>query len=149
VKYNVYLLKDAIKLQFVSTDRSRVELAARLLRLVGVGAEMKKVGKRGEWHVWATTDGLAVGHKELRDALTEIVRAAVKNGLVDEKKAERWLEKLEEGLVLKEGWPKYLVRLSSSGALEVKYQSTSPNSIVQVTQRFREMGLEEGVHFTV
>jgi len=29
VKYNVYLLKDAIKLQFTSTDRSRVELAAR------------------------------------------------------------------------------------------------------------------------
>ncbi len=33
VKYNVYLRGDAIGLQFQSTDRSRVELAARLLRL--------------------------------------------------------------------------------------------------------------------
>ena len=149
MKYNVYLLKDAIKLQFVSTDRSRVEIAARLLRLVGVGAEMKKVGKRGEWHVWATTDGLAVGHKELRDALAEIVRAAVKNGWVDEKKAEHWLEKLERGRVLMEGWPKYHVGLAGSGALEVKYQSTNPDGIEREAQRLRDMGLVEGVHFSV
>jgi hypothetical protein len=149
VKYNVYLLKDAIKLQFVSTDRSRVEIAARLLRLVGVGAEMKKVGKRGEWHVWATTDGLAVGHKELRDALAEIVRAAVKNGWVDEKKAEHWLEKLERGRVLMGGWPKYHVGLAGSGALEVKYQSTNPDGIEREAQRLRDMGLVEGVHFSV
>jgi surface antigen len=149
VKYNVYLLKDAIKLQFVSTDRSRVELAARLLGLVGVGAEMKKVGKRGEWHVWATTEGLAVGHKELRDALAEIVRAAVKNGLVDAGKAERWLEKLERGRVLMEGWPKYHVGLVRSGALEVKYQSTNPDGIEREAQRLRDMGLVEGVHFSV
>jgi hypothetical protein len=149
MKYNVYLLKDAIKLQFVSTDRSRVELAARLLKLVGVGAEMKKVGKRGEWHVWATTDGLAVGHKELRDALAEIVRAAVKNGLVDAGKAERWLEKLKMGHVLMEGWPKYHVGLVRSGALEVKYQSTNPDGIEREAQRLRDMGLVEGVHFSV
>jgi hypothetical protein len=110
---------------------------------------MKKVGKRGEWHVWATTDGLAVGHKELRDALAEIVRAAVKNGLVDAGKAERWLEKLERGRVLMEGWPKYNVRLVRSGALEVKYQSTNPDSIAREAQRLREMGLEEGRHFSV
>jgi hypothetical protein len=44
VKYDIYLLKNAIKLQFASTDRSRVELAVRLLRLAGVGTEVKKVG---------------------------------------------------------------------------------------------------------
>ncbi len=38
VKYNMYLRND-ILLQFQSTDRSRVELAARLLKLAGVGAE--------------------------------------------------------------------------------------------------------------
>jgi len=80
VNYNVYLLKDAIVLQFVSTDRGRAELAARLLKLAGVSAEMKKVSERGEWHVWATTDGLAAGHKELRDALAKIVRRAVESG---------------------------------------------------------------------
>ncbi len=148
VKYNVYLRND-ILLQFQSTDRSRVELAARLLKLAGVGAEVKRKSDEDVWYVYASTDKLAAGREELRKALAEIVKEAVERGWVDEKKAERWLEKLEEGLVLKEGWPKYLVRLSSSGALEVKYQSTSPNSIVQETQRFREMGLEEGVHFTV
>jgi hypothetical protein len=35
---------DAVVLQFVSSDRSRAELAARLLRLAGVGAEVKKAG---------------------------------------------------------------------------------------------------------
>ncbi len=45
VKYNVYL-NDKIELEFQSTDRSRVELAALLLKLAGVGAEMKKVGRQ-------------------------------------------------------------------------------------------------------
>jgi hypothetical protein len=45
VKYNVYL-NDKIELEFQSTDRSRVELAVFLLKLAGVGAEMKKVGRQ-------------------------------------------------------------------------------------------------------
>jgi DUF971 family protein len=51
VKYNVYLRENAIELQFQSADRSRVELAARLLRLAGVSAEVKKVGDRDVWYV--------------------------------------------------------------------------------------------------
>jgi hypothetical protein len=149
VKYNVYLRGDAIELQFQSTDRSRVELAARLLRLVGVTAEMKKEGGRDVWYVEATTDKLAAGREELRNALAEFVRTAVKNGAVDEKKAEHWLEKLEKGRVLMEGWPKYKVGLTHSGALVVTYRSTNPDSIKQEAQRLREIGLEEGVHFTV
>jgi hypothetical protein len=47
------------------------------------------------------------------------------------------------------GWPKYYVGLSGGGALEVKYQSTSPNSIQREAQRFEKMGLKRGVHFTV
>jgi hypothetical protein len=42
VKYNVYLRKDDIQLQFQSTDRSRVELAARLLKRAGISAEVKR-----------------------------------------------------------------------------------------------------------
>jgi hypothetical protein len=102
VKYNVYL-HDAVVLQFVSTDRSRVELAARLLRLAGVSAEVKKEGGRDVWYVIATTDKLAAGRKELRDALAEIVRKAAENGWVEAGKAEGWLGKLERGRVLKEG----------------------------------------------
>jgi hypothetical protein len=68
---------------------------------------------------------------------------------VDAGKAEGWLEKLERGRVLKEDWPKYLVRLSSSGSLEVRFASISPDSIEWAAQRLREMGLEEGKHYTV
>jgi hypothetical protein len=148
VKYNVYLRRDAIVLEFVSTDRGRAELAARLLRRAGVGAEVKKVGGRGVWQVWTTTDKLAAGRKELRDALAEIVEEALAKGWVDAGKAERWLEKLESGRVLREDWPKYHVGLNE-GALEVKYQSTNLGNIEREVKRLKAMGLEEGKHFTV
>jgi hypothetical protein len=143
VKYNVYLQND-IRLQFQSTDRSRVELAARLSKLAGVGAEVKRKGGRDVWYIEATTDKLAAGREELRKALANIVREAVKN----EKKAERWLEKLEVGLTLEEGWPRYHVGLKNS-ALEVRFSSTDPVSIEDEARRFRDMGLEEGKHFSV
>jgi hypothetical protein len=151
VKYNVYLLKDAIQFQFASTDRGRAELAARLLRLVGVGAEVRKleVGSRDVWYVQAYTDMLAAGHEGLRRALAKIVRKAVENGWVDAKKAEGWLEKLEKGRVLKEGWPKYYVGLTGSDALVVRFGSPNPDSIEQVAQRLEKMGLKRGVHFSV
>jgi hypothetical protein len=145
VKYNVYL-SDKIKLHFKSTDRSRAELAARLLKLAGVNAEVKKVGDKEEWLVYAYTDMLAAGHEKLRKALAEIVETARKS--VGEEKAKSWLEKLEKGRVLMEGWPKYLVRLHK-GALEVRFASTNPNSIEREAQRLRERGLVEGEHFTV
>ena len=148
VKYNVYL-SDKIELCFGSKDRSRAELAARLLRLVGVSAEVKRKVDEEIWRVVATTDSLADGRKELRDAIAEIIMKAAKNDWVDEKKAERWLEKLEKGRVLKEGWPKYNVRLDHHGALLVRFGSPNPNSIEREAQRFRKMGLEEGKHFTV
>ncbi len=148
VKYNVYLRIDGILLKFRSTDRSHVELAARLLRLAGVGAEVRKEGGRGVWQVWATTDKLAAGREELRKVLAEFVRAAVEKGWVDAGKAEGWLEKLEKGRVLREGWPKYLVKLKD-GALEVRFSSPNTDSIEQETRRLREMGLEKGKHFTV
>jgi hypothetical protein len=103
VKYNVYLRENAILLQFASTDRNRVELAARLLRLAGVRAEVKKEGNRDAWYVYASTDMLAAGHEELRKALAKLVKTARSNGWVDAGKAEQWLEKLEGGVTLREG----------------------------------------------
>ncbi len=149
VKYNVYLREDAVVLDFQSTDRSRVELAARLLRLAGVNVEVKKVDGKDVWYIKASTDRLAAGREELRKALAEIVRTAVKNGGVDEKKAEHWLEKLEGGVTLMEGWPKYYVGLSGSGALEVSFDSTDSSNIEREKQRLENMGLEERRHFTV
>jgi hypothetical protein len=148
VKYNVYLRSDEVVLQFQSSDRGRAELAARLLRLAGVSAEVKKVGGRDEWQVWATTGRLAAGREELRKALAEIVKKAVEKGWVDAGKAEGWLKKLEEGRVLKEGWPEYYVGLKD-GALVVKFGSTDRNSIEREKQRLEKMGLKRGVHFSV
>jgi hypothetical protein len=150
VKYNVYLHNRAIELQFYSSDQSRVELAARLLKLVGVDAEVKKKrkGKRDVWYVYAYTDKLAAGREELRKALAEIVREAVKSNWVDAGRSERWLKKLERGRVLMEGWPKYEVRLKE-GALVIRFTSTNPDSIQREAQRLRNMGLKEDIHFTV
>jgi hypothetical protein len=148
VKYNIYLSGDVIELRFESTDRGRVEVAVRMLRLVGVRAEVKKAGGGNVWYIVATTDRLAAGDEKLRKALAEIVRAAVEKGWVDEKRAEGWLKKLEEGRVLKEGWPEYYVGLNK-GALVIRFSSTNPDSIAREVQRLRDMGLEEGKHFTV
>jgi hypothetical protein len=149
VKYSIYLWKE-ITLEFQSTDRDSVELAARLLRLAGISTEVKKkMSNREVWRIWATTDMLAAGRMELRDALVKIVETARSNGWVDEKKAERWLEKLKRGLTLMEGWQKYEMGHARSGAFIVRYRSINPDSIERERQRFRAMGLEEGVHFTV
>jgi len=147
VKYTVYLRK-YILLEFQSTDRGRVELAARLLRLAGVSAEVKrKEDGRDEWRVEATTDMLAAGREELRKALAEIVKTARDNGWVDEKKARRWLEKLEKGVATWEG-KKFSIRLVE-GALEVRFNPTSRESVEKMAREFKAMGLKEGVHFTV
>jgi hypothetical protein len=150
VKYNVYLRENAIELQFNSTNRGRVELAARLLRLAGVSVEVRKaeMGGRDRWYIEVSTDMLAAGREELRKVLAEIVRKAAENGWVEAGKAERWLEKLEGGVTLMEGWPRYEVGLVKE-ALVVRYRSTNPDSIKQEAQRLREMGLVEGKHFTV
>ena len=148
IKYNVYLRKD-ILLQFRSTDRSRVELAALLLRLAGVSAEVRKeVGGRDVWCVVATTDVLAARREELRKALAEVVRAAVKKKWIDANKAERWLKKLEEGLTLMEDWPKYEVGPPKAKGV-VRFTSTNSGNIEREAQRLKWMGLKEDVHFTV
>jgi len=118
------------------------------LRHAGVDAEVKKEGDRDVWYVRVTTHKLAAGREELREALAELVREAAARGWIDAGKAERWLKKLEEGRVLMEGWPRYYVGLRE-GALDVRYHSTSRKNIEHETQRFRDMGLVEGKHFTV
>jgi hypothetical protein len=147
-KYNIYLSGDVIVLQFASTDRGRAELAARLLRLAGVSAEVKKEGGRDAWRVKATTDMLAAGDEKLRKALAEIVREAAARGWIGAGKAERLLKKLESGRVLREGWRKYEVGLAD-GTLVVKFSSTNPDNIEREAQRLKEMGLMEGRHFSV
>ncbi len=146
VTYGVYLQND-VRLIFQSADRSRVELAASLLRRVGVDAEVKRMSR--VWCVQAYTDILAAGREELRKALAEIVREAAARGWVGGKRAERWLKKLERGSASRRGWPKYLVRLMRNGALEVRFASTNPGNVEREAEKLRAMGLAEGKHFTV
>ena len=150
IKYNVYLSVNAIELHFRSADRSRAELAALLLRHAGVSAEVRKteVGGRDRWYIEVSTDMLATGRVELRNALAEIVREVAARGWIDAGKAERWFEKLERGITLKEGWPRYNMQLTE-GALVVRYETTNSDNIEREAQRFRDMGLEEGRHFAV
>ena len=146
VTYNVYLQSD-VRLIFQSADRNRVELAAGLLRRAGVSTEVKKMS--GVWCVQAYTDMLAAGRGEIRKALAEIVREAAARGWVGEKRAEKWLRKLERGSASRRGWPKYLVRLMRNGALEVRFASTNPGNVEREAEKLRAMGLVEGKHFTV
>ena len=150
VKYNIYLQENAIKLQFRSSDRGRVELAARLLRHAGVVAEVQKeeVGGRDKWYVYAYTDKLVAGREKLRKALANVVREAIARGWIDAGKAEGWLAKLERGRVLMEGWPKYNIQLTK-GALKVRFGSPNSYSIRQVARQLNKISLVEGVHFTV
>ena len=144
VNYMVYLSEKSIVLLFGSPNPSRAELAARLLKRVGVDAEV--TGGGGVWWVKASTDMLAAGREELRKALAEVVKTALASGWVDAGRAELWLKKLGGGGVLKR--PKYYIRLIE-GALVVTYSSINPSNIEREAQRLRDMGLEEGVHFTV
>jgi len=113
---------------------------------VGVDAEVRMAGS-GAWYVVATTDILAAGREELRDAIAKVVKAAAAMGWVNREKAERWLRKLERGHTIREGRPKYSVGLIGY-TLAVRYQSTNPHSIEREARRLREMGLMEGVYFS-
>jgi hypothetical protein len=118
------------------------------LKLAGVNAEVKKREDSDVWYVYVYTDSLAARRKEFRDAIVKIVEVARDNDWIDAEKAERWLEKLEKGLTLIEGWPKYEVGLAK-GALTVRFGSTRRDRIERERQRLKDMGLVEGEHFTV
>jgi len=145
VRYTVYL-RNKVVLQFISTDRGRAELAARLLRLAGVNAEVRMAGS-GAWYVAAYTDELAAGRRELREAVAGIVREALARGWIGADKAGRWLRRLEKGCTVREGWPKYGVGLVD-GALVVRYRSADAGNIEREVGRLKAIGLKEGVHFS-
>jgi len=96
--------------------------------LRGVRAEARGADGGGVWYVVATTERLAAGRKELRRALAEVVAVAAEGGWVDAGRVRRWLEKLERGRTLREGWPKYHVGLARGGALVIRFSSPTPTA---------------------
>ena len=65
--------------------------------MTGVSAEVKRKGNGDGWYVRASTVVLAAAREKLTKALAVIIKTALARGLVDARKAERWVEKLERG----------------------------------------------------
>lgn len=139
-------MRATMSLVLYSRSRERAEAAAKALRALGVAAEAKR-GAGGFWRVAASLGRLAAGAPELREAVAEAVKEAHAAGLVPEERAGRWLERLRSGRVARR--PGYGLTLAKSGAVMVRYMTTSPANLEREAQRLRDMGLVEGLHFTV
>jgi hypothetical protein len=124
--------------------RRSAEAAAKALRALGVPAEARR-GAGGVWHVVATTNRLAEAAPELREAVARAVKMAVEAGYVPERRARRWLEKLEGGRAA----GRYSVTPTKKGALMIRYMTTNAEGLEREAQRLREMGLVEGFHFVL
>ena len=138
-------MRRSLVLAKCSRSQKSAEAAAEALRALGVAAEARRVAG-GFWRAAASVGRLAAGAPELREALAGAVREAVKAGLVPEARARRWIEALERGRV---PLRKYIIALTRSGALMVRYLSSNPDKVEREAQRLREIGLVEGPHFTV
>ena len=149
VKFSLYLHKSTIALRFNTTARKRAELAAGLLRALGVNAEAREKGK-SEWSVSASTDQLAAGHEKLRKTIMAVINAALRrkelSAALNKELAEEWLRKLERGVPTWRG-RKIIVALTKRNGLQVQYRSSV--DLDYVIRVFEEMGLRVGEHFTV
>jgi hypothetical protein len=138
-------MRSTLMLVKYSRDQREAEAAAEALRALGVAAEARR-GAGGVWRVAASVGRLAAGARELREAAAKAVRGAVGAGLVPGRRAGRWLEALEGGRAPPRG---YSPALSNTGALAVRFISTNAASVEREARRLREVGLVEGLHFTV
>jgi hypothetical protein len=144
VRFRLYMRNTLVLVKHVRSQRS-AEAAAEALRALGVAVEARR-GASGIWRVAASVERLASGARGLREAVAKAVRVAVKAGLVPKRRAERWLEALERGRAPPRG---YSPALSRSGALIVRFITTNAANLEREVRRLREMGLVEGLHFSV
>jgi len=134
VKFRLCTRQRGAALMFNTTNRNRAELALRLLKELGVDAKVyhnKKV-----WRIFASLSGLAGADRTLKEVIIASIEAAVERGWIDAKKAQRWIAKIE------------CVHTYSVGEKLTIY-SKHPEVLEREAQRLREMGLVEGLHFTV
>jgi PaRep2b protein. len=153
-KYNVYLRGDAVELRFNSADAERAYQMAHVLKLLGVKAEPKAAGGRSggrhKWLISASTDVLASKAvlPLFREVLARAVEEAARRGWIKGDTAERWAEKLREGVTIAEDKPKFVIRINNTGALDIVYMTTSAENLDRYAERLKSLGLEAGIHFT-
>jgi len=151
-KYNVHLKGDAVMLQFTSTDVERVYQMAHVLKLLGVKAEPKAVEDRSGggrwWQISASIDALASKTvlPAFREAIARAVEEAARRGWIKGDTAERWAEKLREGVTIAEDKPKFNILINNTGALDIIYRTTNAEKLGQYAEELKSLGLEEGVH---
>jgi hypothetical protein len=143
VRLRLYMRQTLVLTKYAKS-RGGAEAAAEALRAAGVAAEAREAA--GGWRVAVSVGRLAAAGVELREAVAKAVREAAEAGLVPEQRARRWLEALGRGRVPPRG---YGLTLSRSGAIMVRYITTNPDSIEREARRLADMGLVEGLHFTV
>jgi len=112
-----------------------------------VKAEPKKSGNK--WRIDASTDVLASKAvlPLFREAIARAVEEAAEKGWVEAEKAKRWAEKLREGVTIAEDKPKFGIRITSKGALDIVYWTTSAENLDRYAEELKSLGLEEGAHF--
>jgi hypothetical protein len=131
VKFHLHMRREVL-LRFNTTNRSRAELAVRLLKEAGVSA---RVHHRKVWYVFASIRRLASAKEPLKEAVVASIKYAAERGWIDEKKAQRWIAKIA-------GLPTYNID-------KMAVYSKRPEVLEREVQRLREVGLAEKKHFTV
>ena len=151
-KYDVYLKEKEVELRFASADAERVYQMAHVLKLLGVNAEPKAVEHRSRgrrwWLIYASTDALASKTvlPAFREALARAVEEAARRGWIKGDTAERWAEKLREGVTTAEDKPKFVIQITNTGGLSIVYMTTNAEKLAQYAEELKGLGLKEGVH---
>lgn len=151
-KYDVYLRGDAVELRFNSADAERAYQMAHVLKLLGVKAEPKATEDRSlgrhVWRINATTDVLASKTvlPAFREAIARAVEEAARRGWIKGDTAERWAEKLREGVTIAEDKPKFNILITNRGGLDIVYMTTNAEKLAQYAEELKGLGLKEGVH---
>jgi hypothetical protein len=160
-EYQIYLHKhNKVVLYFDTTDREEAERRAAVLRAVGVKADVKKTYDkslgRDVWYTSVSTNALAADsvHEAVRKAVAEFLEKCREADALEEKAYSRLFKKFESG-VPEWGEVRFSVWLTRSGAVEVVYRPSDPQSFNKAMEFLRGLRMRdtcEGdwciVHFT-
>ena len=130
--------------------KEKAERLAAILNALGADAQVKKYGD--SWRVDLFTDSItAIRRKEWLEAVKSLVEALYERGVINDKRREELLKKVEAGPnVIEIAGVELSVKTKTgkSQRLEVKYQPKSAEAFDYAVRVLKEAGFEEGLHFT-